>query len=226
MEIKNINVLMVDDHPMTLEGYETSLRNIEERFKQYHFHIESASSYSSAIHAISHKYRFRPLDLAILDIGLKKQDGALPQSGEELGLLLRKDHPKSKIIVITGFDNSILLRNILDGIDPEGLIVKSDIRTQLFVDAIIDVMDNPPYYSQTVAKFLAKRKSRPYTLDHLDKLILYYISRGKLTKELPTLLPLTISAIETRKKRLKEIFKATDRNDIELLLRAKEQGYL
>jgi len=226
MEPTTINVLMVDDHPIILDSYSHSLKQISHRFQKYNFNIENACSFSQAVQILETYYSYHSLDLAILDVGLSQKSEVVNQSGEDLGRLIRKTKPKSKIIIITGFESFTLIRNLLDGINPEGLIVKGDINTLSFVDAIIDVLEDPPYYSKTVAKHLAQKKTRPYTLDHIDKLMLYHIARGKLTIDLPNFVPLSISAVEKRKKRLKEVFEVTEGNDIDLINKAKEEGYL
>ena len=226
MEIKTLNVLMVDDHPVILEGYIAIFKLLSQRFQKYHFNIECVGNFSQAVDILDTVYGFHALDLALLDIGLNHKGDALNQSGEDLGILIRKKLPNAKIMIMTGFENYTLIRNLLDSINPEGIMVKGDINTLSLTDAIIDVMEDPPYYSKTIAKMLARKKTHSYTVDHTDKLILYYISRGKSTNELPKFLHLSLSAIEKRKKRLKEVFKVTDGNDIDLINKAKEEGYL
>ncbi len=217
---------MVDDHPMILEGYIATLKQIAQRFQKYHFNIECAGSFTQAVEILDTVFAFRSLDLMLLDIGLPTTGDAINQSGVELGLYIRKRMPGAKIMIMTGYENYTLIRNLLDTINPEGIMVKGDINTLSLTDAIIDVLADPPYYSKTIAKMLAKQKTKPYTIDHKDKLMLYYISRGKPTSDLPNFLHLSMSAIEKRKKRLKEVFKVTEGNDIDLINKAKEEGYL
>lgn len=226
MEIRTLNILMVDDHPMILEGYIATLKQISQRFQKYHFNIECAGNFTRAVEILDTVFGFHPLDLVLLDIGLPTTGDVINQSGEELGILLRKRKPEAKIMIMTGYENYTLIRNLLDSINPEGIMVKGDINTHSLTDAILDVLADPPYYSKTIAKMLAKQKTKRYTIDHKDKLMLYYISRGKPTSDLPNFLHLSMSAIEKRKKRLKEVFKVTEGNDIDLINKAKEEGYL
>lgn len=226
MEIRTINILMVDDHPMILEGYITTLKQISQRFRKYNFNIECVGNFTQTVELLDTVFRFHSLDLMLLDIGLPSTGDANNQSGVELGLYIRKRIPEAKIMIMTGFENYTLIRNLLDTINPEGIMVKADINTHSFTDAIIDVLADPPYYSKSIGKMLARKKTKPYGIDHNDKLILYYISRGKQTNELPNFLNLSLSAIEKKKKRLKEVFKITEGNDIDLINKAKEEGYL
>lgn len=226
MEIEDINVLMVDDHKMTLVGYASALNRITEDANKYSFELTEALSIEAAIRELDGKYKYDPLHLVFLDIQLPKHLNTKFQTGEDLGVLIRERFPDSKIIVITTFDNNLLIQNLLESINPEGLMIKSDVNPENFMQAVLDVMEDPPYYSKTVTKFLRKQHGFKFHLDRLDRLIIYYISAGKQTKDLPNYIPLSMPGIEKRKKRLKDIFEVEDGNDIDLITRAREEGFL
>lgn len=226
MESKEINVLMVDDHKMTLVGYTSSLDIFNTTDSSYIFHIYHATTFEEALHALDETFNYRDLHLVFLDIQLPKHSDKKYQTGEDLGIEIRKRFAKTKIIVITTFDNNLLIQNLLESINPEGLMIKSDVTPSNFPQAIVDVLEDPPYYSKTVTKYLRKQQFIKYHLDRWDRLMLYYISVGKLTKDLPNFIPLSIAGIEKRKKRLKEIFDVEDGNDIDLVMRAKEKGFI
>lgn len=226
MEGKTLEVLLVDDHKMTLIGYKTALAELSFKRPRYQFNITEATSIDAALYFLDGKFKFKQLDLVFLDIQLPKDLNHEYQSGEDLGVLVRQHFPNSKIIIITTFDNSLLIRNLLESINPEGLLIKSDVVPENFIQAVLDVIEDPPYYSKTVTKFLRKQHGLNYYLDRLDRLIIYYISIGKQTKDLPQYVPLSLPGIERRKKRLKEIFEVEDGNDIHLITRAREEGFL
>lgn len=226
MKKKNINVLMIDDHKMTLVGYVSSLNMLSDHSAKYAFDITEATRMEAALRELDERFNYKPLHLVFLDIQLPKHPTTKYQSGEDLGVLIRKRFPGTKIIIITTFDNNLLIQNLLESIDPEGLMIKSDLTPENFIQAVVDVIEEPPYYSKTVTKFLRKQHRFHHHLDRLDRLILYYISIGKLTKDLPLYIPLSLPGIERRKKRLKEIFDVEDGNDIDLLSKAREDGFV
>ncbi|GHC64982.1 response regulator [Ulvibacter litoralis] len=226
MEKKDIHVLMVDDHKMTLVGYSAALQQMSEEVGSYTFTVHHATSFDMALQTLNHTYRNQPLHLVFLDIQLPKGLDLKYQTGEDLGIDIRKRFPDTKILVITTFNNNLLIQNVLESINPEGLLIKGDLTPDTFSQAILEVLDDPPYFSKTVTKYLRKQHIHPYHLDRLDRLILYYISDGKLTKNLPLYVPLSLPGIEKRKKRLKEIFIVEDGNDFDLVRRAKEEGFL
>jgi DNA-binding NarL/FixJ family response regulator len=226
MEKESINVLMVDDHKMTLVGYSSALEVLNQEGSQYTFKIYHATTFEAALYHLNETFNYRPLHLVFLDIQLPKHSDKKYQTGEDLGIEIRKRLPHTKLIVITTFDNNLLIQNLLESINPEGLMIKSDVTPSNFPQAVIDVLEDPPYYSKTVTKYLRKQQFIKYHLDRWDRLMLYYISVGKLTKDLPNFIPLSIAGIEKRKKRLKEIFDVEDGNDIDLIMCAKEKGFI
>ena len=226
MERKYINVLMVDDHKMTLVGYSSALEVLNQEDSEYTFKIHHATTFEAALHHLNEIFNYRPLHLVFLDIQLPKHSDKKYQTGEDLGIDIRKRFPQTKLIVITTFDNNLLIQNLLESVNPEGLMIKSDVTPSNFPQAVLDVLEDPPYYSKTVTKYLRKQQFNKYHLDRWDRLMLYHISVGKLTKDLPNYIPLSIAGIEKRKKRLKELFDVEDGNDIDLIMRAKEKGFI
>jgi hypothetical protein len=77
-----------------------------------------------------------------------------------------------------------------------------------------------------VIKLLRKQVSTDYLLDGTDRKLLYEISIGTRTKDLPDILPLSIAGIEKRKRQLKKAFNTETDEDKELIMKAKEKGFL
>ena len=223
---REIQVLMVDDHKMTLVGYTSALEVINREDSNYTFKIHHATTFEEAQRKLDETFNYRPLDLVFLDIQMPKDADIKYQTGEDLGVEIRKRFPTTKLIVITTFDNNLLIQNLLESINPEGLMIKSDVNPSNFPQAVLEVLEDPPYYSKTVTKYLRKQQFIKYHLDRWDRLMLYYISVGKFTKDLPEFIPLSIAGIEKRKKRLKEIFDVEDGNDFDLIMRAREKGFI
>ncbi|KXO01251.1 hypothetical protein LS48_01955 [Aequorivita aquimaris] len=226
MERKEINVLMIDDHKMTLVGYSSAIEVLNEQALIYAFKIYHATTFEEALYNLDETFNYRPLHLVFLDIQLPKYSNKKFQTGEDLGIEIRRRFPNTKIIVITTFDNNLLIQNLLESINPEGLMIKSDVTPSNFPQAVLDVLEDPPYYSKAVTKFLRKQQLTKLHLDRWDRLMLYYISIGTFTKDLPTYIPLSMAGIEKRKKRLKEIFEVEDGNDVDLIMRAREKGFI
>ena len=173
MTTQNINILMIDDHPMILEGYFETMRNLESQNARYRFEIERAHSISQAVLALESSYEKRELHLVLLDIGLPGDNHPLYKTGVELGLAIRKQHSNAKIIVITSYDTYPLIRKVLDKLNPEGILLKGELDPDGLQFAILEVMGGAPYFTKTVRKFLTHAPLKPHVLDHYDKLIFF-----------------------------------------------------
>ena len=73
---------------------------------------------------------------------------------------------------------------------------------------------------------LRMQVSNDFILDDIDRKILYELSLGAKTKELPSIVMLSINAIEKRKRHLKHIFEIKNADDRELIVIAKEKGFI
>jgi hypothetical protein len=63
-------------------------------------------------------------------------------------------------------------------------------------------------------------------LDVFDKQILFHLSKGVKTKDLPTYIPLSLSAIEKRKLNIREILEVPGGTDVDLIREAKNKGVI
>ncbi len=90
MERKEIHVLMVDDHKMTLVGYSSALEVINKEDSDYTFKIHHATTFEEALHKLDETFNYRPLHLVFLDIQLPKHTDKKYQTGEDLGIEIRK----------------------------------------------------------------------------------------------------------------------------------------
>ena len=225
MNTKGINILMIDDHPMILKSYVDVLKSMECETEQYRFSIERAHSIAKAVACLDDIFRNRQLDMVFLDIGLPQDNKYV--TGLDLGAAIRREFPEVKIIIITSYDSFPLIQTALGTVKPEGLLIKGELNPNNLASAVNDVLQGIPHYTKTVRKYLTYKETAPLLLDHYDLLLLYHLSEGKQTKELPTVLHISLTSIERRKRRLKEIFKLeVGCTDVHLLNRAKEEGLL
>lgn len=225
--MENYNVLIIDDHPIICDSYKQAFLKIENAISsESKFKIEIANNCDSAIEKIERYSRSNPLDLVMLDIKLPPSRDGKIVSGEDLGVLIKNSYPKTKIIICTTYNDNYRIYNLIKNVDPDGLISKSEITNEELLNAIITVIKKPPYYSRTVNIMMRNQFSFEYSLDDIDRHLLFQISLGAKTMELPNELPLEIAAIEIRKRRLKEVFDADGKSDKILIQNAKRKGFL
>ncbi len=223
-----LKILIVDDHPMIVEAYQNIL--LSEDFDEiYEFTIDTANTCDTGIEKINTSSENEHYDVLFLDIQLPPSANGEIISGEGLATYARKMLPKSKIVILTMFNENHRIHNILNTVDPDGLLIKNDITSKEFVIAFNAILKNPPYYSTTVAKYFRKKatNSEVSLLDDTNRKILYHISKGVKTINLVNHVNLSLSAIHKRKLQIKNLFKLESTiNDEVLVKEAKKRGFI
>ena len=226
IDMKDIlKVLMVDDHPLIVEGYKNILSQLQISEKKIIF--ESVNNLRNDYQKIKLSLQTENFyDLIFLDLNLPVYEEKKISSGEDLAVYIRKFSKTSKIIFLTMHNESFRLFNLVKNIDPEGLLVKSDVGSEDLKKSFQDVLDGKISYSDTVLKLMRKEFVNDYALDQYDRQILYHISLGVQTKDLPEVIPLSLASIEKRKRVIKDLFGLDKEGDLILINRAKTLGFL
>lgn len=222
--MKHINILMVDDHPIIIEGYQNVLMATKEDDQT--LLIDTANNCDTAQLMIDRASKGTHYDVCFFDISLPASADGKYASGEDLALLAKQVMPKAKIIILTMFNESFRIHNIIKEINPDGFLIKSDLTSMELADAFQQILYAPPYYSSTVNNYVKKTIRSEIYVDDVNRKILHLLSQGIKTKSLNEYIPLSTSALEKRKKQLKLLFSVTDGKDESLLQEAREKGYL
>lgn len=220
----NYKVLLVDDHPMIIAGFEQALDIIKEHNTEIKFNKDSALDCETAAQKISEKDT--TYDLICLDLSLPGSKDGKFNSGEDLAKLARKHQPQAKLLICTMLENNYKVMNVMKRIDPDGFLVKSDTNPDILISAIENLLNGKTYQSATVHQMMKRAVEFSHNIDEENLKILLLLSKGTLTKNLPEHVGLSLSAIEKRKKQMKQFFDIPNRNDKILLEKAKEKGFL
>ncbi|HCY81940.1 MAG TPA: hypothetical protein DHV22_10255 [Xanthomarina gelatinilytica] len=223
---KVFNILIVDDHPVVLEGYTNFIKWHFKEHPVFSFNIASATSIDKTVELISNIVPQNTFDIVLLDISLPDGNTTKMHSGEDLGLFLKSKLPNVKIIAITALNDTVMLLNIIKKLSPHGLLIKSDTDGEVLTTAIKSIIKGCDYYSQTIVELFKKRVSQNIVLDDLDIQLLVELANGAKMKELEQLLPLTKSGIDKRRRLLKEKLNLQSNSDRDLVLKAKEKGFI
>ena len=227
MVLKKYSVLIIDDHPLIIEAYKTALKYYTKQYSNIVFSIQIAKNCDSALQMMNdYVANSIMLNIVFLDIKLPPSEDHKILSGEDLGLKINLLFPKVKVIVSTTLNDNYRVHSILRSIDPDGFLIKNDITAKKLIETIHTMLTDPPYYSQTVLKLLRTQVTNDFQLDTIDRRILYELSTGTRMKDLPDTLPLSIAGIEKRKRQLKRVFNVTSLEDKQLLIVAKNKGFI
>jgi len=220
--IKN-NILIVDDHPFIIQGYKNAITRYNP--KEYEFFIEQANDCKSAYDIITNP-ETSVFDIAFLDISMPTYEEKGIFSGEDLAKLLNEYMPNCKIILLTMYTELLKIQNIIDTINPNGLVIKNDLTFDELLFGFDKVINNETYYSQSIQKMIDQAQHEIIEIDLFDKQILFHISKGTKTKDIPQYVPISLEAIEKRKLNLKKLLNLQEGSDIDLVREAKNRGLL
>ncbi|QBZ96965.1 response regulator [Flavobacterium sangjuense] len=217
-----MNILIVDDHPFIIQAYKNAL----EKYSQqgYEFDVTQANNCKSGYeNIVDGKKKF---DVAFFDISMPEYAEKGIYSGEDLATLIKKEMPGCKVILLTMHTELLKINNIIKNINPNGLIIKNDLTFDELIFAFDKIINNESYYSQTVIKLVGQAQYNNIELDAFDKQILFHLSKGVKTKDLPQYIPLSLSAIEKRKLNIREILEVKGSTDVDLINEAKTKGVI
>ena len=219
---QHIRILIVDDHPMTVKGYELLLRSLN---LPYTLAIDGAANCDEVL-AKMDTARDNFYDIVFLDIGVPASSDKSVVNGEDLGQRIRKKFGRTKIVVHTALNDQARIDTIFRSLQPEGFVIKSDLDAEMLKDLIDIIWQGHTYYSERTNKLIGKGNHHKAFLDSSDQKILYLLSKGFLMKDLPKHVPLSMATIERRKKNLKILFGIPDGTTNELLELAKIKGFI
>lgn len=217
-----IQILIVDDHPFIIEAYKNAINKYSQN--GFEFEVTQANNCKSGFENIMEASK--NFDIAFFDISMPEYAEKGIYSGEDLAMLMKSEMPECKVILLTMHTELLKINNIIKNINPSGLIIKNDLTFDELLFAFDKIINNESYYSQTVIKLVGQAQYNNIELDVFDKQILFHLSKGVKTKDLPTYIPLSLSAIEKRKLNIREILEVPGGTDVDLIREAKNKGVI
>lgn len=218
--LKDINLLLVDDHHMILEGYKNVLSRA--KFNGVNLSIETSDNCDIAWEKL-HNGNYQ---IVFLDINFPIQKYSEILSGEDLGVKIRKELPNIKIVILSVLEDVFRLHNIISNINPDGFLSKGETTSKELLRCLESVIHSPPYYGPKISKLLRSEFANKSFIDEIDRIILYQLSLSTKTKDITKFVHLSLRAVEDRKRKLKEVFGVSGEGNKALLEKARESGYI
>lgn len=166
------------------------------------------------------------VDLVLLDLKPKIVLGKHTDHGQDLGRLVRRELPGTKLVLLSHPMSEYRLHHILATLNPEGLLIRDEIgeRTEL-QKAIRAILSGSNQYTDSILTFLKSEAYGP-KMEQKDRELLYYLGEGVRSKDLPEYMHLSLSTIERRKREIARLLDVADTNSQELVQRARDLGII
>ncbi|MCG1023208.1 response regulator transcription factor [Sutcliffiella horikoshii] len=206
-----IKLLIVDDHPVVLDGTMTLLQELED------FHIETEHD-SSAVERRLEKDSFH---LFLLDINMK------PVNGIQLAEFIKQREPEALVILYTGFELAdyyeLILKRKIDGLLSKTATKEQVIQT---IHAVLrrEILLPTDFLDFVQTQLHLSLQDSQQTLSDKERLILNLIAQGCTNKAIAVELSVTQRTVENYLSKL--FVKLHVESRAEALKIAMEKGWI
>ncbi len=192
-----IKILIVDDHPLVIDGIRTMLRD------EPYLQIEASAK--NAKEALSLLAGELQVDVVLLDVNLPDMDGL------RLCELIREKNKTIKILGLTYINEAGIINQLIKK-GANGYLLKTSEREEL-IEAVYGVMDGTIYLSKAAnAKILQQLQSYDLPkndipgLTRREKEILQLLAEGLTSQEIGVKLFLSNYTVDTHRKNMLQKF--------------------
>jgi DNA-binding NarL/FixJ family response regulator len=217
-----MNIFIAEDHKIVLDGYKLMLKSSKavkvDKIIDFN-QVDEACEYLN-------KSKQDAIDLGIFDYSMPTSNQYKIQNGVDLSLLFKKHHPNARVIILTSHSTPLLLAQINRLAEPDGIWLKGDVSINSFGRNLAQILKGISVNTANAKKALAHVKSFDKYLDEVDHQILILLNKGIKTKYIPDHINMTISTIDHRKKKIKEVLGLKAADDNQIVVKAQEMGLL
>lgn len=201
MQTEKINIVIVDDHPIVIEGVKMMLSN------QSYFHISQSFTMGSEIIDF---IKTNPVDIILLDITLPDSNGI------ELCNEIKKTAPDTSVIMFSNrSERSIIMQCIQNG--ASGYLLKNTSIDEL-IECLKGVLSGNIVFCNETKQIISKLSHPEIAIPRLtkrEKEILKLVAEGKTSSLIADELFLSPLTVDTHRKNLLQKFQA--KNSTELI---------
>lgn len=190
----NIEIIIVDDHPMVIEGLKSLLSNYDILVVTHTFTSgNEAYAYLSV----------NSCDIVLMDINLPDMNGI------ELCDKLCRTNPQLKILGMSTYNDASVIRQMVNK-GAKGYLIKNASADELYA-AIENVYEGKTYFNREVQGILVESslKNIPH-LTRREKEILGLIATGATTHQIADKLYLSPLTVETHRRNLMQKFEVNN----------------
>ncbi len=216
-----MNILIVEDHPLTAAAYCDILAAAQSENLNIVNAIDCKQAYNALCELRKSEDSFQ---LAVIDYSIPACPEKKLFSGADVALLVQKCCADCKLFIITAHCEVLVIYDLIRRINPLGIATKNELTSENLNVIFEDVLDNKLYRSPHVKLCVEMIWERNITMDAYNREIINYLGKGYRIKDLENVVNLSAGAIQNRILKLKKVFNAKDER--ELLKKLYDDGFL
>ena len=189
-----IRVLLVDDHPLVLEGINACLSNVAG--------IEVVGQANNGLEALELAEALTP-DVVLMDVTMPVMNGL------EATRELKRRFPDYRVLILSMHENREYILQIIQS-GAAGYVLK-DVPSEELVTAIEIVNQGGTYFSSKASETLMKQFEHGRQTDiqrqeltKREKTVLKHLAEGDSNKEIARRLDISVRTVETHRQNIKQ----------------------
>lgn len=202
-----ISVIIIDDHPLVLNGFEFILNN--------HADIELVNTFTGAEDALTF-LETNKVDVVLADINMPGLNGI------DATLSIKKNQPETQIIAISNISEGSIVQRMLDA-GASGYLLKNVSASEL-INAIHAVMRGNTILSTEIEPIMRQPESAIPKITQREHEVLRLMSTGKTTPQIAEQMFISPLTVESHRRNLLQKFKVS--NSASLIHKATELKFI
>ena len=187
---QTIKVLLVDDHPLVLDGIQARIEGVPG--------IEVVGQAHNGVEALEHASRSSP-NVVLMDVSMPVMNGM------EATRRFQTDFPAIKVLILTMHDNKEYILQLMQS-GASGYVLK-DVSSDELIKAIETVHQGNTYFSQSASQTLFNNSepAQPQTqnLTKREETVLKLLAEGNSNKGIANELKISVRTVETLRQNIK-----------------------
>lgn len=206
-----IKILLVDDHHLFSDGLQSLLQNEQE--------FEVVGQIYDGNQVLSAIQQCAP-DLVLLDVNLPQKNG------KELAAIILKDFPVIKVIILTMYDETQLVKDF-DKMGVHGYILKNSTKSEL-LSGINRVLSGKRFFDPKLSRNIPQPTLvddefiRKFSLTPREIEMIRLIKNGLSSQEIADIVHLSLMTVKTHRRNIH--FKLKTETTADLIRFAHENG--
>jgi len=204
---KEISVIIVDDHPLVLNGFEFILKT--------NSNILLKNTFTRATDALAF-LQAEQVDVVLMDINMPDMNGI------DATEIIRKSYPETQVIAISNLNEGSIASRMLQA-GATGYLLKN-VSAEELIDAIQSVYQGEQVLSKDMIPVLTNPEDTVPKITEREREVLALMAQGHTTPKIGEIMFISPLTVESHRRNLLQKFRVS--NSVSLIHKATEMKFI